>query len=336
MSNQEELEGRDNQAEKAAAKAFHAHLREGDTDAFIKLENDLLAESEQRWGSFVTAFRTLRSFDELAAEAGLEEKYRPKVWWMRSPYPGNFGDILTPYVLWHAFGVMPRWVASSKAEGLCIGSIAKFARPGTRVWGTGMPRDSDPLCPTAIYSAVRGPLSRAAVIASGGECPEIYGDAAVLLPELYAPNVPKTHKIGIIPHVLQEGMFRAAIEKLDADHIKIISLLSVTFDEIEGVIRDIMSCDEIVSTSLHGLIVSHAYGVPCQSLNVTSDTESAEDSFKMRDYKLSVGLDDPALGVPPRFTDLGWLEARKCVLPPSPIDTKALRAAFPFPVRLNS
>lgn len=30
----------------------------------------------------------------------------------------------------------------------------------------------------------------------------------------------------------------------------------------------------------------------------------------MRDCKLSVGLDDPAFGVSPRFIDLKWFEAR--------------------------
>jgi hypothetical protein len=172
------------------------------------------------------------------------------------------------------------------------------------------------------------PPTRSAVIASGGECPEIYGDAAVLLPEV---DVPKTHKISIILHVLKDAMFQAAIEKLDADHIKLISLRSVAFDEIEGVIGDIMSCEEIVSTSLHGVIVSHAYVIPCQSLRVTNDLENARDSFKIWDYKLLVGLDDPAFGVSPRFIDLKWLEARECVLLPSPIDTTALRAPFPFP-----
>ncbi|WP_348646115.1 polysaccharide pyruvyl transferase family protein [Methylobacterium sp. SD274] len=314
---------------KLVSRKLATLIREGDRKGFEKLAADLLAESAEEWRPMLNSNRALLDFEDMAAQAGLEEQYRPKIWWMRSPYPGNFGDILTPYVLWHAFGVMPRWVSSKEADGLCIGSIAKFARPGMRLWGTGMPRATDPLCPTAIYAAVRGPLSRGAVLAAGAECPEIYGDAAVLLPEIYAPDVAKTHKIGIISHVLQDAEIRTAIRKLGLDHIKVISLHSVSFDDIERVIRDILSCEEIVTTSLHGLIVSHAYGVPAQYMNLNGDT----NSFKVEDYKLSVGLTDPALQAQREFTDVDWLDARRCVLPPSRIDTVALRSAFPFPVR---
>ncbi|MFD1303580.1 polysaccharide pyruvyl transferase family protein [Methylobacterium marchantiae] len=316
--------------EKLVSKSLSTFVKNGDTAGFLELEATLLAESAKEWAPLINSYRALLKFEEMAREAGLEEQYRPKMWWMRSPYPGNFGDILTPYVLWHAFGVMPRWASSNQAEGLCIGSIAKFARPGVRLWGTGMPRPSDPLCPTAIYAAVRGPLSRDAVLAAGGECPEIYGDPAVLLPELFTPETTKTHKVGIIAHVLQEAEVRAAVDKLDAKHIKVISLLAASFEDIERVIADIVSCEEIVTTSLHGLIVSHAYGIPAQYMNLNGET----NSFKMQDYKMSVGLSDAALRGMREFTDLKWLDARQCVLPPSRIDTAALRSAFPFPTRL--
>ncbi|WP_082473075.1 polysaccharide pyruvyl transferase family protein [Methylobacterium sp. Leaf85] len=318
---------------KIVTKSFINHVSNGDWAESKRLENDLILESPEVWTPLVSAFRSLRMHEEIAAEADLAEAYRPRMWWMRSPYPGNFGDILTPYVLWHAFGVMPRWVLSKHAEGLCIGSIAKFARPGMRLWGTGMPRSTDALCPTAVYSAVRGPLSRDAIIAAGGSCPKIYGDPAILLPELYRPDVAKSHSIGIIPHVSHESMFRAAINSTESKNIKIISLLSVSFDDIECVIREISSCKEIVTTSLHGLIVAHAYGIPSQSASIEDEVGNAHDSFKMQDYKLSVGLADLALRVPQNFTDLAWLERRECVLPPSQIDSKALRAAFPFPSR---
>ncbi|MCJ2129867.1 polysaccharide pyruvyl transferase family protein [Methylobacterium sp. E-045] len=324
-----------NDEEAVAEKTFLTFLRNGERDAFLQLEAELLGQSVEKWGALVAAYRSLLTFDDIAAEAGLDERFRPKIWWMRSPFPGNFGDILTPYVLWHAFGVMPRWYSSKQADGLCIGSIAKFARPGMHLWGTGMPRSTDDICPTAIYAAVRGPLSREAVLAAGGQCPEIYGDAAILLPELYAPVVEKTHTVGIIAHVLQEARIRQAVEAVGADHVKVISLLAVSFEDIERVIREILSCEEIVTTSLHGLIVAHAYGVPAQSARLAEGKKEAKDSFKMRDYKQSVGLSDEALELPRTFDDLAWLDRRACVLPPSPLDTKPLRAAFPFPVRFR-
>ena len=113
--------------ESLAEKTFLAFLRSGERDAFLALEAELLGQSVEKWGALVSAYRALLTLDDIAAEAKLDERFRPKIWWMRSPFPGNFGDILTPYVLWHAFGVMPRWHNATEADGLCIGSTAKFA-----------------------------------------------------------------------------------------------------------------------------------------------------------------------------------------------------------------
>ena len=322
---------------KPVAKRAAALVALADKPGFDAFESEYSAspESEDEGRQLITSFRALLDIELLAKEAALDERYRPRMWWMRGPYPGNFGDVLTPYVLWHAFGVAPRWTPARLAEGIAIGSIAKVAQPGMRVWGSGMPRDSDPIEVEAIWTAVRGPLSRAVVLAAGAQVPEIYGDPAVLLPELYDPGVEKTHDVGIIAHVLQEDLIRENLVRMGGDgRVKMISMRAGLFSQIEGVIRDIKSCREIISTSLHGVIVAHAYGVPCQSARVAKDSEEVGDSFKMRDYKLSVGLSDQAIGIPRSFDNLNWLEKRVCALPPSPIDTAKLRGAFPFPVRL--
>ena len=320
---------------KIATIGFRTYLENGDRDAFSELANELLAQSSEVWTPLVSSFWALLHMEDLATAAGLAEMYRPKMWWMPTPYPGNFGDILTPYILWHAFGVMPRWVPIGQADGLCVGSIIKNAREGTRVWGAGAPRRSDPLCPAAVYTAVRGPLTREVVVAWGGQCAEIYGDPAVLLPELYKPEVTKTYKIGIIPHVSQEAKIRSALSQINAGHIKVISLRAASFTDIERVIRDIMSCNETVTTSLHGLIVSHAYAVPSQLLRLAADPAPLVDPFKIQDYRCSVGLTDKSLVVSLPFKDTSWLARRSCTLPPSPINRAALRAAFPFPVRVG-
>ena len=59
-------------------------------------------------------------------------------------------------------------------------------------------------------------------------------------------------------------------------------------DPIETVIDRIASCDCIASSSLHGLIVSHAYGVPAVWIKFR-DLPSGDD-VKFHDYYLSLGL----------------------------------------------
>jgi len=89
-----------------------------------------------------------------------------RLWWMETPFPGNFGDILSPYVVEKLSGFPPKFVG--RGDGLlAIGSIIKFARVGTPVWGSGTPRMTDALAPDADYRAVRGPLTRDLVLQSG-------------------------------------------------------------------------------------------------------------------------------------------------------------------------
>ena len=65
----------------------------------------------------------------------------------------------------------------------------------------------------------------------------------------------KQHKIGIIPHYLDEPYVR----KSYGGKYHIISMN--TWD-IEKLVDDILSCEVILSSSLHGIIFAHSYGIP--------------------------------------------------------------------------
>jgi len=264
-----------------------------------------------------------------AEQAKIKPDRRPALWWMESPYPGNFGDILNPYVVEKLSGIPPRW--SPKGKGLLvIGSVIKFATKETTVWGSGTPRMTDKLDPEARYNAVRGPLTRQLVLESGGQCPEVYGDAAWFLPKLYTAKRPaKKFSLGLIRHFANDADISVG------DGVKLISVLRGSYADIESFIDEIHECEAVLTTSLHGLIVCHAYGIPARWCEVPdSPTGLPGDGTKFHDYMLSVGLEpEPPLDLPvgTRVTVDRVSEAHR--LPKRQIDLRALAQAAPFPIR---
>ena len=85
----------------------------------------------------------------------------------------------------------------------CIGSILEWLpNPNKIVWGTGAMYGNQKLCCKPLkVCAVRGPLTRQYLLGQGIECPEVYGDPALLLPLIYRPAKVKKYKVGIIPHI---------------------------------------------------------------------------------------------------------------------------------------
>ncbi len=195
----------------------------------------------------------------------------------------NFGDLLTPWLVEKMTGrqvsdvesrVVPHYVV--------IGSILGHVRPNSIVWGTGSfgTEETRKICITANYLACRGPLTRNKIQIAGGECPPIYGDPALLVPEFYRPQVEKTHEVGVIIRH-SEKRWRKQLRG-GSGGIRLIDLKS---DDIEGTIDAILSCRNVVSSSLHGLIIADAYGIPNAWLASSTPTGL---EFKYWDYLTAV------------------------------------------------
>lgn len=195
----------------------------------------------------------------------------------------NFGDLLTPYLIEKIASKKPFLCSrhSFKEYYVVTGSILGQTNRNAIVWGSGILSTKDKITfPKKIF-AVRGPLTRQRLLDLGYNCPEVYGDPALLLPRFYKPKVKKRYTLGIIPHYVDYELIK---QQIKSDKVLVINLL----DPIEKVIEDINKCKRTISSSLHGLIVSHAYKIP--SVWVEFSDKLAGDGTKFNDYFLSVGI----------------------------------------------
>ena len=133
-----------------------------------------------------------------------------------------------------------------------------------------------PFCKLDIR-AVRGPLTRKELLKYKQNCPEVYGDPAILMPLLYNPKIEKQRDILVIPQFITEKKFRA-------DH-PLYEMITMNTNDYKSVIDYIVSSKLVVTSSLHGIILADAYGVPSllfRGLNKNID-------FKYYDYYYSTG-----------------------------------------------
>ena len=207
-------------------------------------------------------------------------------YWYRS---ANFGDRIAPYLVEKISGYKTVYVGNDNMEIEHIALVGSLLDTtplsNTHVWGCGFAYESGHTYQPKVIHAVRGALSRQRYLANDIECPEVYGDPAILLPKYYSPDIQKKFRLGIIPHTEDYINVLARYSNLYADTL-IINLS----DSVEAVIDQILSCEKTISSSLHGLIVSHAYGVPSRWVEFSDKVIG--QGFKFRDYFTTVSADE--------------------------------------------
>jgi len=198
----------------------------------------------------------------------------------------NFGDLITPYLL-NKFCDKDTYKYSF-TEGIpkiiSCGSIMRMCNSNTIVYGSGI-RDIDQVINKGIIKLVRGPLTRNRLLEIECYCPPTYGDPGLLLPLYYNPDIKKIYKLGIIPHHIH---YKKIYDKYNSD--KDIIVIDLINKNIESVIRNIISCEKTISSSLHGLIVSDAYNIPNKWVKFSNEIYG--DDTKYHDYFLSVNRVD--------------------------------------------
>jgi hypothetical protein len=116
-----------------------------------------------------------------------------------------------------------------------------------------------------------------------------------------------------------------------SEGVEIISIIRLGSREVEHFIDQVAGKKLIISTSLHGIIVAHAYGVPaiwCSLRGQLNDIPG--DDMKFHDYFMTVGLENLAPIDLMSLDAIGPNLARYATLPKFKPDLDQLLAAAPF------
>lgn len=188
----------------------------------------------------------------------------------------NWGDVFTPFLFEKAFGVTMDLAPADKAEVFSCGSLLERVPEDFKghVLGSGMGHEETRL----DLRKVKAPLLLRGKLAAK-RCkyrqPIRFGDPAILA-SLFVGHNQKIHRYGVIPHY---------VDKFNADVIRATSQ-GVRYIDIEGdilgVINTIASCEMVVSSSLHGLVIADSLGVPNKFVRLSNLLQGG--IFKFEDY----------------------------------------------------
>jgi pyruvyltransferase len=184
----------------------------------------------------------------------------------------NFGDLLGPLIVRELVTELGLRPAKERRRLLAIGSVLHFGRPGDVVWGAGRNAKAGAPPDGLDVRAVRGPRTAA-------DYPDavVGGDPALLLgglrPDLLVDPARRTG-VAVVPNLneLVEVSDRRAVVSPRAP--------------LAQVLRSIARSRLVVGSSLHGVIVAEALGVPARAVRAV-----AEPAFKYEDYYLATGRD---------------------------------------------
>ena len=116
------------------------------------------------------------------------------------------------------------------------------------------------------------------------------------------------------------------LNRLVNDDVKLIG--TADYADWYEFVDEVCSCDAILSSSLHGLIVAEAYGI--RNIWVEFSDEVIGAGFKYRDFFASIGVER---GNPVRIDEAFDLEMiDDCEWEPGQINLEALLDACPFQI----
>jgi pyruvyltransferase len=224
----------------------------------------------------------------------------------------NFGDILNKSLFEKLYGIKFNFTQKYyEAEIVAIGSLLEsFMYSGNKirkayqayqvatrrikeidVLGSGFQYEHQEynFCRKMNFRIVRGKLTER-ILRNNGYIKGgiILGDPGMLSSYMYTKSSEK-YLLGIVPHFndLNSPLFYDIYKKYGDESI----LINVR-DEPEQVIKEISGCKNIISSSLHGIIVADSFGIPNLWIENKYKSVKEENRFKYLDYYSSIGIEE--------------------------------------------
>lgn len=244
-------------------------------------------------------------------------------WW--EPRDGSFnaGDHLSKIIVQQMLTLRDKEIvdkAKTNNKLLAIGSVMHFARDNDCIWGTGINgkiKSNELKFKSLDVRAVRGPKTRKLLMDRDIFVPEVYGDPGLLLPyffpkETLLMSADNEKDYIIIPHINED----VSLYERYGDNICTPKQGAISFT------KEIVNSKLVISSSLHGVIIAEAYGVPAILLKNCS----GESSFKYDDYYYGTGRNS--------YPIASTIDEAFGIEPAARIDVhriaKALFSAFPY------
>lgn len=201
----------------------------------------------------------------------------------------NVGDALNIDLIKFISGKEAIKVPSTKLfKHLCaVGSVLSSMNHNSIIWGSGLISEEaiNHITEIGDIRAVRGFYSKKKIEEKFNIKLNIpLGDPALLLPKIFKASKIKDFKFGLILHYMDENHPICHKVKQLGGHIINVNL------PIHDFILELTRCEVIISSSMHGLIISDAYDVPNQRV-ILSDKIVGGD-FKYRDYYSTTDFPD--------------------------------------------
>lgn len=237
-------------------------------------------------------------------------------WQPTNPTTHNFGDDLNvPFAraMLNVTNVTrPQYVHRTMPQGrppliLGIGSVIPFATRGSVLAGPGFLTEpgnggrmwTNVLDPTSLITAVRGPRTAAVLRSHGFRGALAYGDPGLFM-HLVIPEYAHLRHTGgggvcIIAHISDRGWQSVASHAANANGMKYLS--PNTYPPIR-LLEQLVTCDIVASSALHGLVAAAAFGI--HSVWLWDRSKQPPDRFrggpfKYHDFFEGCGMRQPVI-----------------------------------------